>query len=1065
MLCYIIWTYTTPKSELNLNQTLIIDHQNGFISTCNQPERIAYTRDELLQLRNVALNDKQIRTIPNYHALRQIKKYRINRRRIRLQNWQKVEIRKVNMNNLAVLPMDPDHQILNNKNISFGTVNARSVKENFPIILDLLIRENLDFLVITETWLKDNVECQSWLNAQGLHDLSYKHDNIPRQGRKRGGGLLLLYKKSLSMIRLESLKLSSCESAIWKLSTNNYSFTCIGIYHPPATSKNQVSDTSFTDELTDKLSTVLPELSNVIITGDFNIHVNDVTDENATFFTEALFSLGLHQHVHTATHNKGNTLDLILTNPDELPILRCEAVDFVSDHRLVVCQTNLLNPKPSPKKINICKYTSDKIIAFEQSLDFHDTMKCSDINEAVHEFEDQLTTKLNLLIPYTTKTVCERKVVPWFVPELKAQRLILRNRERVWIKYGDHHQWLAYSRERTRYKNMVKYHKSSFFQSSVLKCKGDAKSLYQLINNLTSKIQENPMPTGYSEMDLCENFADFFLNKIIKIRDNFIDIPPVDLDVRESIPELKRLAPVTENTTRLLVSSMKTKSCELDVIPTHVLKQIIDTVIPPLTHIINLSLISGSFADEWKRALVKPLLKKKGLDLTFKNYRPVSNLKFISKLVEKAVLDQFILHCDEYKLIPDYQSAYRKDYSCETSVLKLLNDGLWAMEKQCVLPVLFLDLSAAFDTVDHDLFLSILKDRFAITGTALSWFESYLRPRSFKVTISDTSSTSRDLTFSIPQGSAAGANFFTAYCESLPSFLPLSITLQGFADDHFMHKMFKAGDAVAEEITINLLSDAFNSTQTWMSGMRLKLNSEKTEFLILGNTPQLNKLTTKSIRVGDSTVERTNIVKCLGTYFDENLNFKHHVEVKCRAATTNFYKIKSIRNYLTKDSCETLVLSLVMSHLDYSNSVLVGAPDVLINKLQRIQNMCAKLVLLRTKYDSSTKALKDLHWLPIRLRINFKICLLTYKCVHNIGPEYLSSLLTFRKNNTRTLRSSVLNDKLLLEIPTTKLKTFAARSFSVKGPEMWNSLPENLRLSPSLATFKSSLKTYLFDNY
>ena len=1049
----------------NLSPVLIIDHHERQVSEINQLKRIMYTRDDLLKLRSVALNNKNMRTIPNYQALRNIKQLRINKRRIRLQNWRKLELRKVNMNNLANLPLDPDHQILNNKNIIFGTVNARSVKQNFPIILDLLVRENLDFLVITESWLKDSAETRSWLNAQALHDLNYKHDNVPRPGRKRGGGLLLLYKKTFSLTKLDGLKLSSCESAVWKLNTNNYSFTCIGVYHPPGAAKDQVSDVSFTDELTDKLSLILPDLSSVIITGDFNIHVNDVSDDGAIFFTEALLSLGLHQHVHTSTHNKGNILDLILTNPDELPILKCEAVDFVSDHRMVVCQTNLLNPKPQPKSISVRKYTPEKIAAFKDSLDFTTTFAALDLNDAVSKFEDQLSIKLDLHIPVVNKKVQERRIVPWFVPELKAQRLIVRGRERCWIKYMEDQHWKAYARERLRYNNMVKYHKTCFFQRSVLNCKGDTKSLYQLINKLTSKVKVNPMPPNVPDMDLAENFADFFLNKILKIRELFVDVPIIDLDVRESIPLLKRFAPVSENETRLLISSMKTKTCELDVLPTHILKQLLDTIVPPLTHIINLSLSTGVFANKWKSALVKPLLKKEGLELIYKNYRPVSNLKFVSKLVEKSVLNQFIQHCNDYQLIPDYQSAYRKDYSCETSVIKLLNDGLWAMEKQNVLPILFLDLSAAFDTVDHDLFLSILQKRFAITDEALCWFDSYLRPRSFRVVVSDSVSSSKDLTFSVPQGSAAGANFFTAYCESLPSVLPLSITLQGFADDHFMHKMFKAGDQAAEKDTIDLLSEAFNNTQTWMTAMRLKLNSDKTEFLILGSTPQLNKLTTKTISVGSSTVERSRVVKCLGTYFDENLNFKHHVEMKCKAATFNFHRIKSIRKFLTKETCETLVLSLVMSHIDYSNGVLVGAPDVLINKLQRIQNMCAKLVLLRTKYDSAKQALKDLHWLPVRLRINFKICVLTYKSVNHIGPEYLTSLLKFRESSTRTLRSNVLNNKLLLEVPKTKLKTFAARSFSVKGPEMWNELPESLRLSQSISVFKSSLKTFLFDKF
>ena len=135
------------------------------------------------------------------------------------------------------------------------------------------------------------------------------------------------------------------------------------------------------------------------------------------------------------------------------------------------------------------------------------------------------------------------------------------------------------------------------------------------------------------------------------------------------------------------------------------------------------------------------------------------------------------------------------------------------------LPILFLDLSAAFDTVDHDLFLSILRNRFGITDTALEWFQNYLRPRSFRVKIADQISSRKSLTFSVPQGSAAGANFFTAYCESLPTCLPVSINLQGFADDHFMHKKFRANNRDEEISTIQELSSAFGNVSDWMFNM------------------------------------------------------------------------------------------------------------------------------------------------------------------------------------------------------------------------------------------------------
>ena len=478
----------------------------------------------------------------------------------------------------------------------------------------------------------------------------------------------------------------------------------------------------------------------------------------------------------------------------------------------------------------------------------------------------------------------------------------------------------------------------------------------------------------------------------------------------------------------------------------------------------NLSLSTGTFAPNWKNAVVRPLLKKQGLELIYKNYRPVSNLQFVSKLVEKAVLAQFIQHCDTYSLIPAYQSAYRSGFSCETSVLYLLDKALWAMEIQNVLPCVMLDLSAAFDTVDHDIFLEIMEKRFGIHDLALSWLESYLRPRSFKVCVGNKYSRNRDLTFSVPQGSAAGANFFVSYCESLISVIPPSITLQGFADDHFMHRAFKAGHQMAERLAISSLSETFDDIKDWMDGMRLKLNPDKTEFIIFGSKQQLSKLNTKSIKVGDSTVTPTPVVKCLGTHLDCNLKMTEHVLFKCKSALFNFHRIASIQRFLDQDSCTTLVLTLVISHLDYSNAALVGLPDTLINKYQRIQNMSAKLVLGCSKYSSSTESLKLLHWLPIKLRITFKLLLTVHKCLYGIAPQYLKDLLMIKPPPVRQLRSNT-NCEMLLVVPRYKLKTFAARSFSVTGPEEWNKLPQDIRLNCNLNTFKRDLKPCYLKNF
>ena len=745
------------------------------------------------------------------------------------------------------------------------------------------------------------------------------------------------------------------------------------------------------------------------------------------------------------------------------------AADLLSDHRIVIGELSKAKAKPERVVINTRKFSEDNIQKFTESIraeDIECILNSEDLETAVTKYEQTLRGLLDECMPLITKTVTNRPKVPWFNPDIKQQRQIVRNRERVWIKYSQKHQWLSYKRERNRYKNMINHHKANFYTSSVLSAKGDTKKLYQITNNIMNNVVSNPMPPSASDLDLSNTFADFFLAKIINIRRLFDDIPPIDLPVREGVPRLTVFSPITESKVKSLISDMKTKSCELDPIPTHLLKnnKVLQLLLPPITKIINLSLSLGDFSSNWKCAIVRPLLKKSNLDHIPKNYRPVSNLQFLSKLAEKAALEQFNDHCLKYKLIPDYQSAYREGYSCETAVLKLHNDILWSMENQQIVACVMLDLSAAFDTVDHDLLLRVLQHRYSIEEKALRWYDNYLRPRQFKVCVGESYSEPQDLTFSVPQGSASGANIFVGYCESLIDAIPQDVDLKGFADDHLMHKAFAANKRAEETSTILQLEKAFLNVKNWMDGMRLKLNPDKTEFILFGNQVQLNKCHTSEFDACGDTIPCVKKVKVLGTVFDSNMKFTDHINLKVKTALFNFRKIKEIRQYLTRDTCLTLILGLVMSHLDYNNAVLIGVTDQAIKKFQRIQNMCAKLVLNYKKYDSATLALKELHWLPIKLRIQYKILCITHRCLYHIAPDYLKNLLVRNKPSGRTLRSQKSTSNKLI-VPYTKLKTFAAGSFSVKSPELWNELSEDITCTVDIVQFKKKLKTYLFNKF
>jgi hypothetical protein len=482
-------------------------------------------------------------------------------------------------------------------------------------------------------------------------------------------------------------------------------------------------------------------------------------------------------------------------------------------------------------------------------------------------------------------------------------------------------------------------------------------------------------------------------------------------------------------------------------------------LLPLITHIVNLSFKQNTFADGWKEALLKPLLKKTGLDRVKENYRPVSNLKFLSKVVERIALNKLNEHLCGNVPLPDHLSAYRKYRGCETVLLKVVNDILWSMELSNVNALVAIDLSAAFDTVDHNILLEVMEKQYGITKEAKQWFDTYLRPRGFRVKINDIISGRKDLPFGVPQGSINGPSLFNIYASTLVRHIPDNIILNGFADDHTMQKQFSPG-TIQEDLTITSLQDTLIEINHWMNLNRLKMNPGKTEFIIFGSRQQLDKVKAEKLLAAGKEIPRSNCIKYLGVLLDKNLNFENHVNNKCRIASWNLQKIRRIRPYMDSATCKTIIQSLVISHLDYANCLLANITKKQISKLQRVQNMAAKTVLNRSKYESATKARYDLHWLPIPERIEFKILMTVYKCLNNMGPDYLKNLFIREPQKVRTLRSG--KDDYRLEVPFVKRMTFAERSISIAGPKMWNKLPINIRKSATLQGFKKDLKTFLF---
>ena len=686
-----------------------------------------------------------------------------------------------------------------------------------------------------------------------------------------------------------------------------------------------------------------------------------------------------------------------------------------------------------------------------------DLASIDNLDDLVSGYNSRLRDVLDKLAPIKSKHVTLRHQIPWFDKEASRLKTETRNAERRWMKHKSPENWHSYRTVCNLYRQHLELSKHSFIRDKITACGSDSKLLFRTVSKLTGSNKSNPLPEGVSDDQLADDFAQFFFNKIDTIRQDLEQVPvftPSHIDV----PAFASFSEVDVDTVCKLIGSSKPTTCDSDPIPSFLVKLHSDIFAPIIGRIINISFSSGVFPHDWKRAIVKPLLKKPDLDHIKKNYRPISNLQFVSKISEKASLLSFNQHINTHNLLPSYQSAYRAHHSTETLLVKIYNDILHNMELQYLSPLVAIDLSAAFDTVNHDLLIHILHNCFGVCDLAQTWIASYLSDRSFDVCINQTHSSPVELSFSVPQGSINGPVYFTCYASTLKQCVADDLVLVGYADDHNIYGRFKAGDSDSEGACIIKLSTTMTDINQWMSANRLKMNNDKSEFVVFGSNRLLPKCETNEIQVGEAVVQRSHVVKLLGVHLDENLNLKQHIARKTRAATLAMLSLKKLKPYLNRTMCLKLANATIFSHIDYCNSLFIHLPKNTLRPLNRVISLTAKIILGRSKFDSTTQALKDLHILPVHVRSEYKVLVLVYKCLHNLAPSYLSDLLKIKTYRYPTRESTTHN----LFVPRTKHKIFADRAFSVAGPRLWNDIPDTVRDSPNLINFKCNLKTHLF---
>ena len=371
-------------------------------------------------------------------------------------------------------------------------------------------------------------------------------------------------------------------------------------------------------------------------------------------------------------------------------------------------------------------------------------------------------------------------------------------------------------------------------------------------------------------------------------------------------------------------------------------------------------------------------------------------------------------------------------------------------------------VSAAFDTIDHELLLHRLEYHFGISQLALTWIRSYLTGRQQSVSIRNASSETRPLTIGVPQGSVLGPLLFLLYVAPLGHLIDsFEVSRHGYADDTQLYCRLPLNNPNATRSAVDNLNSCIKEVRQWMLLNKLKINDSKTEFLVIGSRSAHKKLKALNleITVGQETIAPSATAKNLGAIFDRQMTMQNQVADMTKKAYFHLRRIKQIRQYLDRDACAKAVNASVTSRIDYHNALLAGCTDRELQRLQLVQNNAARVLTGTKRREHITPVLRELHWLPIKARIAFKTLIFIHQAVHaENSPSYLSDFLA-KYQPPRTLRSS--GDNLTLCIPRCN-RNAGTKCFKVNGAVQWNVLPLVLRQNPNKFLFKKLLKTHLF---
>ena len=934
-----------------------------------------------------------------------------------------------------------------------------------------VLHQNIRGLVCHKASLEELL-CRSDLKQAHVIGISETHSNknirdseieidgfdLFRKDRAKGagGGVAVYVHKSLTTHRRLDLEEDGIE-CIWTevLLKNSKPILVGNLYRPPDSSDYLPED--FNDRFETMLSNVCCENKEALLLGDFNCDYSKANKNRPLKSTIASF--GFHQQVTTPTRideSSESMIDLVLTNMPHNISQTVVLESCLSDHHLIGAVRKLNNLRFSPRLItcrNYKNYEKESLNKDLRDAPWDQVFKSQDAEIAYNAFENILTKVFDKHAPITQKKV-RGLHCPWRTPEILK---LIKSRDYHLTKAkksGNNNDWKLYREYRNKVNSCINKSKAAYNKNLIEENTKNPKQFWNLVKKLYPS--KDTASGGVSALEvngklettkqgIASLFCDYFTTCAEKLCSS---LPSNftwrnDVGLSQETPTFKFQSVSKERVRKHLAQLKSTKSPGHDNLPPRLLKDGANAIAKPLTHIINLSFKTSLVPNKLKIARVIPLYKSGNKALPG-NYRPISVLPALSKILERVAYEQIADHLEKYNMLTSCQFGFRKRYNTELAVTLFTDNIRREMDHGKLTGAVFIDLQKAFDTVEHSIILKKLP-YYGISSAELIWVKSYLKDRYQFVQCGNSRSSCQLVKYGVPQGSILGPLLFLIQINDLTKVVK-ECNIQMYADDTVIYVSHKNISVVEEALTTDMANIA-----KWLENNRLIINLKrgKTETMLFGTAKRLHSKSDLKIWMNEHLIHFVSGYKYLGVLLDPSLNMKEHLHKTLKSAAARIKLLKRMRQSLTSHAAESIYKAIVLPKILYCSTPILKISDTMDKKFENLQTRAIKIINRRPECD------QECRFMSVSNQKKYKADLLMFKCLQGTTVENFASYGERISHNYGTR-----GNKATLRVPRVRTEA-AKKSFWFQGPSCFNELPIEIRNLESIVVFKHRLKEHL----